>query len=336
MEIKQVNIRGHVYDKLEYTRLMTQRQNRSLLGKHFDYLEAMENKAGMELQHIAVYGREEVEKKLKEVFDEFNCFGVIANNARYQISGHEQFAVKNLISRVSPLARQRMQDFLSHCAHEKSPYRDTNLGSTRWLLQGTRPDRPSPTPFWQQCDTMTAQKQPHFIDRINLLARTGSLQTCDVCRWSEEASYMCWAMEGFHALRDSGKKSEEELATLRRLILEGDYKQHWIVADALRDPDYKPESFPFWPSPPPGEAEGALTVAAQERRQLEDTLRNMTAEQRQREFSIDVASLVADTTDIIAHYAKVKGGKKTKALAPRDTSRSAECDWQQSHCAAHG
>ena len=120
---------------------------------------------------------------------------------------------------------------------------------------------------------------------------------------------MCWAMEGFNALTESGKKDEEQLATLLRLILEGDYKQHWIVADAVRDPDYRPESFPFWPSPPPSEAECALTVSAQERRELEDTLRNMSAEQRRQEFSIDVTSLVADTTDIIAYYASVKRGK---------------------------
>ena len=92
--------------------MMTQRQSRSLLGKHFDYLEALENKAGMELAHIP---KEAVETKLKEVFNEFNSYGVIATNARYQISTHEQFAVRNLITRASPLTRKRMQDFLSHC-----------------------------------------------------------------------------------------------------------------------------------------------------------------------------------------------------------------------------
>lgn len=247
--------------------MMTQRQSRSLLGKHFDYLEALENKAGMELAHIP---KEAVETKLKEVFNEFNSYGVIATNARYQISTHEQFAVRNLITRVSPLTRKRMQDFLSHCPHEKSPYRDTTLGSTRWLLQGLMPGRVAPTTFWLHCDTMTAEKQPYFIDRINLLARTGSLQTCDIARWDQEASYISWAMEGLNALRESGKTTEEQLSTLLRLILEGDYKPDWTAADALRDPEYGPESFPFWPSPPAADEVTALTVAAHERQKLEE------------------------------------------------------------------
>ena len=138
----QEHVRQHLYDKLEYTRIMTQRQNRTLLGKHFDYLEAMENKAGVDFEHIA---KEAVESKLKEVFEEFNSYGVIATNAKYQISTHEQFAVKNLITRVSPMTRKRMQEYLAHCAQEKSPYRDTMLGSTRWLLQGTSPGKVAPT-----------------------------------------------------------------------------------------------------------------------------------------------------------------------------------------------
>ena len=40
----------------------------------------------------------------------------------------------------------------------------------------------------------------------------------------------------------------------------------------------------------------------------------MTAEQRAQQFAIDVATLVADTTDIIAHYAAVKRGKKQAHL----------------------
>ena len=201
--------------------------------------------------------RDDIQARLTAVYDEFDQHGVIATQSKYQMTNHERFAVTNLIVWVTPATRLRMQNYLHHCKNRASPYRETNVASTRWLVGGTTASRAGQGAFWTAAYAMTGEKQPYFIDRINLLHRTGSLQSCSLETWDQEASYMAWAMHGYFALRAMTVSdattaeavpwmNEAQLQTLLRLILEGDYKDDWIAADTLRDSSYGLESYPFW------------------------------------------------------------------------------------------
>ena len=82
--------RQHIYDKLEYTKIMTGRQDRSLLGKSFDYLEALEdrmNELGLDLRTMT---REQRTLHLNAIFDEFNMHGTIATQEKYKMGNHSE------------------------------------------------------------------------------------------------------------------------------------------------------------------------------------------------------------------------------------------------------
>ena len=169
--------RQHIYDKLEYTKIMAGRQDRSLLGKSFDYLEALEDRMDELGQDLRTLTREQQTLHLNSIFDEFNMHGTIATQEKYKMANHEKFAVTNIICQVAPLARKRIASYLHHCENKKSPYQSSNMASTRWLIGGKTLARGGQTAFWNNADVMTAEKQPYFIDRINLLHCTGAHST---------------------------------------------------------------------------------------------------------------------------------------------------------------
>ena len=72
------NARQHIYDKIEYTKIMTGRQDRSLLGKSFDYLEALEDRMRELGNDIRTMARAQTTLQLNSIFDELNSHGTIA------------------------------------------------------------------------------------------------------------------------------------------------------------------------------------------------------------------------------------------------------------------
>ena len=114
--------------------------------------------------------------------------------------------------------------------------------------------------------------------------------------------------------------------------MEGDYKNDWMAADTVRDPSYGYESYPFWPQALPGDAtlQEQMVCGAGQRAQLEDALKNMTEDQKTVEFHIDLGVLLADTTDIIEHYATLKK-QEARALAFGEPPPGAEYHGSQPH-----
>ena len=114
----QESNRHHIYDKLEYTRMMSQRQNRSMLGKSFDYLEAFEDHCAEKSVDATKLSLTQKQDILQLVYAEFNSYGVVGTQSKYQMGNHEKFSVSNLILWVSDEAKKRIQDYLNTC-HEK-------------------------------------------------------------------------------------------------------------------------------------------------------------------------------------------------------------------------
>ena len=319
----QESNRHHIYDKLEYTRMMSQRQNRSMLGKSFDYLEAFEDHCAEKSVDATKLSLTQKQDILQLVYAEFNSYGVVGTQSKYQMGNHEKFSVSNLILWVSDEAKKRIQDYLNTCHEKDSPYRSENMSSSRWLIGGTTTKRPAQSVFWNAADVMTAEKQPFFIDRINLMHRTRLTTTSAQETWDQEASHIAWAMHGYLALRSltiAGpdgtpipSQSEDQMSTLMRLILEGDYKDEWTAADTMRDDNYGFESYSFWPQP--GQDSDMCCIDDRDQRTaLEGVLADLSEEQKEKEFMIDLGILMADTTDIMSHYRALKQTLKTVHL----------------------
>ena len=100
-------------------------------------------------------------------------------------------------------------------------------------------------------------------------------------------------------------QSEDQMSTLMRLILEGDYKDEWTAADTMRDDNYGFESYSFWPQP--GQDSDMCCIDDRDQRTaLEGVLADLSEEQKEKEFMIDLGILMADTTDIMEHYRALK------------------------------
>ena len=150
--------RQHIYDKLEYTRQSTERQNKSMLSRSFDFLDCMEERCrekGIEIANMSTSQKATV---LEEVFAEYNGFGTIATNAKYQLGKGERCGLANLILHVADATKRSMQNFLSQVKEAMSPYRAELIGSKRWLVNGRPSRRAEQSTRWDELLTMTREK----------------------------------------------------------------------------------------------------------------------------------------------------------------------------------
>jgi hypothetical protein len=195
----QETVRHHIYDKLEYTRQSTERQNKSLLSKSFDFQEAFEQRCSETGLNLATMPLTARATALDDVFNEYNGFGVVATNDKYKLTKAERCAIANLILYVCGPAKLAMQRLLAHCKEAQSPYRADAVSSKRWLIGGRPVRRSAQTSDWDIVTTMTAEKQAMFIDRVHRIFQSTKERFTEA-RWNEEADYIAWAAHGFNAL----------------------------------------------------------------------------------------------------------------------------------------
>ena len=196
----------------------------------------------------------------------------------------------NLCFHSSPSALVLIQKSLDQIPEKKGPYQLKVLSTGRRILGAAPKNLQSP---WDQILKMNDFKQTLFFEICNQEAtrqkgNSGGMKI-SVEDWNDLCDYACW---GGHSLEMSDM-SEEEVASARRRLVEGDWIQVCKQQEMIKDPAWTVQNdFPGFPS------RDALSGMQANGISTEDLEKMSSAEQDAR-FKADLLALSGDMARLV-------------------------------------
>ncbi len=264
---------------------------------------------------VATLGKKD--SLLGQVFQEYNSFGPVATNEKYQLNMHTQTSIRNLLLHCAPAALQEIQKMFNASQEAKTPFHTKVLETSRWLLGGVPPRKSSePGGLWQEIRIMTAVKQWLFVRVLNfetkLAMKSGRTKQVDVTEWNQIADYACWAGYAVEQLKQELSLSwdSQVVANLAERIAEKDYWEKFLGHWMLMDTDFSKHDYPFWPEKQDGEL-----LREEEDTALGEALHALSQEEADIQFKKDILALTTDQSNVIQHAAALRKSEKGWRIA---------------------
>ena len=241
---KALDARQHTYEAIVFSKQQAERQPPTVLSLALRFHAAMQEKAreaGRNWDALSLGDKEEL---LDECFEEYNSYGIVATNEKYQLKYRDTNSCKNLTLYVCPEALKIIQGVLDNYKERDSPYAVHSLDSTRWLLgrKSSTARGGAASDIWDAIMTTNPAKQVLHQQRIVSMHRRNALHCAgssipkiSVDVWNSELAYCCWLGHGLALCAGAkvvspdycetiAKFTEAQIEDIKRRGLEGDYK----------------------------------------------------------------------------------------------------------------